>query len=215
MKSKPITQLHDPVTLLLEEKKLLFQEKLQIIKTTKSIYGLLLPFLTLLVAVAEKQEARALWLIIPFATASIALFLLSNLHTQNLIYEYLYRLDYRIIAESTLDLPFYQRVVGEMFLEASAFISSKKEMLNPYVAYGIMVAIISLGISGWSIYQGDQYLVEKLGSHCTNYIFHISAALAMLYTLYAFLRYGRVYVSMRIREFDARMPLNSSQNNGA
>jgi hypothetical protein len=194
------------VQLLVEEKKLVYQEKLQAIKTTKGILGLFIPFLTSIFAIAVHKEAHALFLLVPFVTSSIALYLLSNLHTQNIILEYLDRLDRRINYELNQELPFYQYIIDEILPKSGPYIAIKFKQFNHYFLFGILLTLISGCICVWSIIQGNTYLVLEIKFYSWNYIFVILSILTILLTLYTFIRYGISYGTLRNEMFDEKMP---------
>jgi hypothetical protein len=203
------------IQLLTEEKKLVYQEKLQVLRVTKGVLATLLPFLTLLVAIAEREQAHLLYLLVPFATSSIALFLLGNLHTQNVLFEYLKRLDERIIAEARQPLPLYQLAVAQMVRDAGPYLSRKTKIPNPYATLGIMVLIIGVAICVWSIYQGNNYIIYEVRMYYWNYVFNTSASIAIVYTIYSFLQYGSSYASLRVGFLDEAMPGGPPKSNDA
>jgi hypothetical protein len=197
--------------LLIEEKKLVYQEKLQIIKTIKGIISLLVPFLTLLVAIAEKEQAHALYIVVPFATTSIAFYLLSNLHTLNLISEYLDRLDKYTLNKLNYSLPLFQIVVGEMLAESGPYLFKKKGQLNPYMLFSIVLVLLTTCICAWSIIQGNYFIVYEIKYYYWNYVFNLSSILSIIYAVYSFIRYGLKFKSLRDKLFDEKMLEYDSQ----
>ena len=210
----PIDPAHI-VSVLTDEKKLVYQEKLELIKTTKGILGILVPFLLLLIALVENEHARVVYLLIPFMASAIALFLLSNLHTLNLVTEYIARLDQRILRELGYPLPLYQLVLGKIVLDAGVYLTPKKQQLNPYIAFGTLVGAITVGICAWSIIQGHNYIASNARLGFLQYSFDTLAAISIIYTVFSFIRYGQIYDKLRIQMFDDIDPVKPPQNNGA
>jgi len=187
------------LNVLLEEKKLVYQEKLQLIKTSKSVMTLLIPFLAFLLDVAQK--ANSLYIMIPFVICAVGTFLMSNEHTQNLVYEYLDRLD--IIQNKQLQkpLPLFQNTVGEMMANSEGF---SWKLVNPYVLFGISMGILVFPIYIYCTIQADAFLL-KLHFYWWNIVYDIiSYGLLLILMVYGIL-YGTGFKEIREIIFNKQM----------
>lgn len=198
-KKDPIQVMID---ILVEEKKLVYQEKLALIKVSKSVITLVIPFLAFLINVA--QNAEALYLIIPFVICAIATFLYSNEHTQNLVYEYLNRLDHYMAKLQKVQLPFYQNIVGEIMADSEGY---KWYFPNPYVFFSIALSLVIIPIYVFSTIQGHQYLYNHHFYWWDVAYSILSYTLLLLIILYGFY-FGTKFKSIREKVFNRKMNLD-------
>jgi hypothetical protein len=206
---------HQIVQLLTDEKKLVYEEKLGLIKTTKGILGLIVPILIFLVAIIEKENTRIAYLVVPFLSSATVLFLLSNLHTLNLVTEYLDRLDLRIQEEFKTPLPLFQRYFGKIILDSGAYLTPDRKRVGPYTAFGLNVALITVAIAVWGIVQGHQYLKARLDVPFYWFAFDTFAAISLIYTIYSAIQYGFTYDKLRKRLFDEVLTRQQASGNVA
>ncbi|MHB8579660.1 MAG: hypothetical protein ACYDA4_07340 [Ignavibacteriaceae bacterium] len=189
------------VSILREEKKLVFTEKLQLIKTTKSAILLLFPFLILSLQIAPK--APALYLLLPFVISCLAFTLIAGQSSMNIMIEYIARIDQLICDYVKTDLPLMQKNVGQNLANWKFRLSKKSKHYTPNLYYfvGISMLFVVLPIYGYSIIKGNQYLLKNK-FYWWNCVYDFLSGAFLIVVIWVFALYGKYFNEIRITALD-------------
>lgn len=186
----------EALEVLLGEKKLVFQEKLQLINTNKNTLGLFATVLLGLFAGAYRFELDVAFVAFPFVINVFAYYLLSNLNMFNLLCEYLRVLDLEIQKRAECP-PLYQASIGVTMATWGFNLSRGRGYLtpSPYYLFGISSTVCVLVLYALGVYRGANYVQRSLGSLAAWAFFVVSISavfLLMIFTGLFFRNYGRV-----------------------
>jgi hypothetical protein len=164
----------DKIELLLEEKKLFHQEKLQLNKTIKQSIALLGSVITLLIAGTSQSKADAIYVLLPILINIFLYFLLTNINMFNIICEYLRRLDLQI-SEEYNDVLLFEGSVGSRIATLGFNMTKGKNyrIINPYYFYVFFAFILTALAYFYSVSKGCVFLKTNWGQFSSQIFLYL------------------------------------------
>lgn len=185
------------ISILREEKKSLFDHKLQLIRTTNSLLLLLFPFLILSFEIAKNAEA--IYLLLPFVICSIAFFLIACENSLSIIIEYISRIDKYICNHLDNDLPLFQKNIGDSLSDWKLKLVNNSKYFTPnaYYLLGITLLFIIIPMYVYSIIKGNNYLLQNK-YYWWNVVFISLSLVFLIVLIYTGIIYGKKYKEIRM-----------------
>jgi len=182
MTGNKIIQNKKLVEILIEEKKLLFNEKLQLIRTIKQTITFLGIILSLLFGVAIRFKIGVAYLTIPFVIASVAYYLLTNIHMFNLVIEYIDRIEKAISFAAGAKIPFYETTVAPIMASWGFNITKGFGYFtpNPYILFGFHITMLGIGVYGFSVFEGFRFLFDHIAGTAGIVISYLFLAIGII-----------------------------------
>lgn len=177
--------------ILLREKELVFQEKLQLLRTTKQTMSFLGVVTSVLLGSGYQYDIGQAFVILPFVINALCYYLLVNLNAINVVCGYIRRIDEHLCQELGF-IPFYEAMVGPQIRGWGFNITRHKGYFtpNPYVLFGVFLALLGAAAYAASMYEGWVYLSEVWPPWAVS-TFYVVTAASLLVLISVGVHYGR------------------------
>ncbi|WP_433326556.1 hypothetical protein [Spirillospora sp. CA-294931] len=168
---------------LLQEKTLVFGEKLGIVNANKQAYGLLSVVTGVLLSAAQGKNIEAAYLLLPYIILAFSYYILSNTLMFTLIAAHLEEIDRELhIIEAEINTRMWQAGVGGDTSRWGLVIStSRGPVLNPYVAQIVTIAILGLSITCYSMARAWLFLDDWKNATLANIYTTATATCILLF----------------------------------